>query len=64
MNFYAYKGTHDLGKEPLGSDNRMIWRGLKTPRSPKKTCRELWGDNFRLFSFTNFYDDTTFQRVL
>lgn len=63
MNFYAYKGTHELGQEPLGSDNRMIWRDLKTTRSPLKRCRELWGNDFRLFTFTNFYDNATFRRV-
>ena len=59
MNFYAYIPRED-GKEPCGTANKVLSREYKT----------LWnfikfrlGSNsrFRIYSFTNFYDDSTFK---
>lgn len=64
MRFYCYKGDHELGKEPLGSADRMIWRDLKTIQGAVRRATRLWGaGGFRLFSFTNFFDDRTFKEV-
>lgn len=64
MQFYAYKGKFKLNNEPLGSDNRMIIKDLKTASGAARRCKKSWGDNFKLYSFTNFYDNNTFREIL
>lgn len=69
--FYAYKGKMELGKEPCGmvdhgsgKPSKMIIRDLKTERGAKNRCIGIWGDlDFRLFRFTNIYDNSTFREV-
>lgn len=71
MNFYAYFVSGELkgdGKddEPIGTANRMIWKDLKTVRGAlNRIQRYLMADEkaWKLFSFTNFYDDKTFKLV-
>jgi hypothetical protein len=63
MNFYAYKDQYLLGHEPLGTANRMIWRDLKTVRGAINRAKKLWGRWYRIYTFTNFYDDKTFKLV-
>jgi len=62
INIYVYKGRSKLGKEPLGSDGRAIWRDLKTVAGGIRRARRIWGHDFSLFTFTNFFNDDTFTR--
>lgn len=63
-NFYAYRGAHRLGEEPLGTEGKMIARDLKTVGGMVRRCRAAWGSGpFRVYTFTNFYDDRTFRLV-
>lgn len=66
MEFYAYitlnPGCESMNDEPLGSMGRMIIREYKTVRGAVNKCKRLWeGKSFKVYSFTNFYDDKTFK---
>ena len=62
MQWYVYKGNYLLGEEPLGSDDRLIIRDLKTLHCVKKRICALWGDvPCRIYSFTDFSDNDTFM---
>lgn len=64
MGFYAYLGNDELGSEPLGSGNRMVIRDLKTARGAIRRCNKYWSDKaFRVYSFADFYDESTYRRV-
>ena len=63
MKYYAYKGRQPLGSETLGADNRMIISDLKTTNGAARRCKKAWGANFKLYSFTNFYDNNTFKEL-
>ena len=64
MGFYAYLGNAELGSEPLGSFGRMVIADLKTARGAIRRCNKYWaGKEFRVYSYTDFYDDNTFRRV-
>ena len=59
MNFYAYIPKKD-GTEPCGTVNKVLSREYKTLRNFIKF--RLGNDSrFRIYSFTNFYDDSTFK---
>jgi hypothetical protein len=59
-NFYAYIGE----REPVGGDRRFIWRDLKNVGAARRRLARLAkGQPCRLFTFTNFYDDSTFREV-
>lgn len=62
MKFYAYKGKEELGKEPLGTFNKQVIE-LKTINGAKRRCVNVWGNDYKLYSFTNFYDNKTFQEI-
>ena len=50
--------------EPLGSGGRSIDRDLKTLRGVVNRLKKSWpGKSFKVFRFTNFYDDKTFRLV-
>ena len=62
MTFYAYVPT-DEGKEPMGTFNRILIE-LKTVNGAiRQAKRRLGTDKFRLFSYTNFYDEKTFKKL-
>lgn len=62
--YYIYKGTYELGQEPLGSDNRLIRRDLKTDRGAIAYAKRIFKDQpFSVFRFSNFYDDRSFRVV-
>ena len=64
MGFYAYLGNDELGAEPLGSGNKMVIPDLKTARGAIRRCNKYWsGKEFRVYSFTDFYDESTYRRV-
>lgn len=57
MQFYC----HTL-PEPLGTDNRLIFRDLKTLRGAINRCNKVFGTkDYVIKSFTNFYDEKTFK---
>ena len=65
MKFYVYAGDAELGNEPLGTACRYVWRDLKTIKGAIKRARKYFpGIKFTLYSFTEFYDDSTFRRIL
>ena len=64
MGFYVYRGNYPLGQEPLGTDSRLVFKDLKTIKGVLNRVRQCWGDvPCRVYSFTNFYDDSTFSLV-
>jgi hypothetical protein len=68
MEFYCYitktPEAPGLADEPIGTEGRTIHRDLKTVRGVTNRMRRLWpGKSFKVFSFTNFYDDKTFRNV-
>ncbi len=62
MHYYAYKGQHELGKEPLGTEGRMLIVKT-TDKAAKKTAKKVLGPDFRLYAYTNFYNDKTFREI-
>ena len=64
MNFYAYRGKKPLGSEVLGTDNRIIINDLKTVRGAIARCNKQWHNNFKLYSFTDIYDNTSFKEII
>ena len=61
--FYAYSGLYELGKEPCGSDGRMLFE-LKTTLGAVNRCARVFKDKpFMLYTYTNFYDNKTFRLV-
>jgi hypothetical protein len=68
MNFYSYvtetPNTPGLADEPLCGGGRSIDRDLKTVRGVVNRMKKLSpGKSFKVFSFTNFFDDKTFRLV-
>jgi hypothetical protein len=63
MNFYAYKPRPD-GSAPVGTEGNWIIRDLKTIRGVRKRIEKVWKPGtYRLFTYTNFFDDSTFTEV-
>jgi len=68
MNFYSYTtetpNAPGMIDEPVGSGGRTIDRDLKTIRGVVRRLERAWpGKSFKVFAFTNFYDDKTFRLV-
>lgn len=68
MQFYSYLTdepcTPGMIDEPVGSDGRFIDRDLKTVRGVVNRIRKARpGKSFKVFSFTNFYDNKTYRLV-
>ncbi len=68
MQFYSYvtDEPHAPGMldEPVGTDGRFIDRDLKSVRGVVARIKKARpGKSFKVFSFTNFYDDKTFRLV-
>ncbi len=66
MNFYAHKGLYPLGEEPPGTgSNRMVMHDMQTIQMALTHVRAAWGDvSVRIYSFTNFWDRSTYNLVL
>ena len=59
MKFYTYLPDKN-GKEPMGTENRLLFE-LKTIKGAAERCRRIFKtNNFKLFSYTNFYDNESF----
>ena len=68
MQFYSYitdePRAPGMIDEPVGSDGRFIDRDLKTVRGVVNRIRKARpGKSFKVFTFTNFYDNNTFRLV-
>ena len=61
MKFYAYKPTAD-GREPVGGSNRLLFE-LKTKAGALRHAVKWLGPQFRLFMYTNFYDEKTWREI-
>jgi hypothetical protein len=61
MKFYAFKGNHELGAEPCGTEGRILFE-LKTFWGARRKARALLGPVYKLFTYSNFYDDKTFRQ--
>ena len=61
MKFYAYVPTKE-GREPVGGDRKLIFE-LKTVAGAHKRARSVLGARYRLFTYTNFYRESTFRKV-
>lgn len=62
MKYYAYVPTEE-GEEPMGTANRIKFQ-LKTNRGAIRRAKRVLGDNFCLFTYTNFYNDLTFKEII
>lgn len=60
--YYAYVPKDD-GSEPLGTMAHHLFE-LKTHRGAVERVRRVLGPKFRLYTYRNFYDDSTFSLVL
>ena len=68
MQFYSYVTdtpfADGMTDDPIGTDRRTIDRDLKTVRGVVRRLQKAWpGKSFKVFAFTNFYDDKTFRLV-
>ena len=68
MQFYSFisenPSVEGMIDEPLGSGGRSIDRDLKTLRGVVNRLKKSWpGKSFKVFTFTNFYDDKGFRQV-
>ena len=66
--FYSYitdnPSAPGLTDEGVGTAQRFIDRDLKTVRGVVNRVKKARpGRSFKVFAFTNFYDDKTFQLV-
>jgi hypothetical protein len=62
MRFYAYKGRVPLGKESLGTSGKMLFQ-LKTVDGAIRRTLRYFGPDASLYTYTNFYKDSTFKKV-
>jgi len=68
MQFYSYvtdePRTPGMADEPVGNGGRSIDRDLRTLRGVVNRLKKAWpGKSFKVFTFTNFYDNRTFRQV-
>jgi hypothetical protein len=68
MQFYSYltdePHTPGMTDEPVGTGGRSIDRDLRTLRGVVNRLKKAWpGKSFKVFTFTNFYDNRTFRQV-
>jgi hypothetical protein len=63
--FYAYltdtPDTPGMSDEPLGTSSRWIWMDIKTIPAAVNRLSKVHG--WKLFMFTNIYDNRTFRLV-
>ncbi len=61
MKFYAYIPRAD-GTEPVGGDKKLLFE-LKTTQGAHRRARRYLGPRYRLYRYTNFYDNKTFRQI-
>jgi hypothetical protein len=63
MKFYAYVGTKPLGQESVGTSGKTLFE-LKTIADAHRRAKSVFKSrSYRLYRYTNFYDDKTFREV-
>ena len=68
MQFYSYTTDtpyiEGMADEPVGTLDRRIDCDLRTIRGVVNRLKKVWpGRSFKVFAFSNFYDDRTFRQV-
>jgi len=64
MKIYAYKGNAELGKEALGTFDKLLFDDLKTNWGIIRRCKQVFKtDDFMVYSYSNFYDNNTFRQI-
>ena len=68
MQYYAYitdtPAAPNMTDDRIGGDGRLICRDLRTVKGVVRRATRSWPDrSFKVFAFTNFYDDRTFRLV-
>jgi hypothetical protein len=68
MQFYSYLTetpfSEGMKDAPLGTSGQFIDRDLKTVRGVANRIRRAFPNrSFKVYTFTNFYDDKTFRIV-
>lgn len=62
MKFYATTAVN--GKEPLGTEGKLLFELQTTGGGIRRACRYIhFPVAFRLYIYTNFYDEKTFKLV-
>ena len=66
MQFYSFVSENPYVEgmidEPVGTGGRSIDRDLRTLRGVVNRLKKAWpGKSFKVFTFTNFYDQKTFR---
>lgn len=63
MQFYIHVGDMPLGSEPCGTDGKLLFK-LKTLRGAINRGKAAFvGKTFTVYSYSNFYDSSTFFRM-
>jgi hypothetical protein len=67
MKFYAYLPDEN-GQEPFGTFNRLMFE-LKTIQGAIRRCNRIFkskvpNGKYKLFRYTNFYDEKTFHEII
>jgi hypothetical protein len=68
MQFYSYVTADPkvpgMEDDPIGTMGKTIDRDLKTLKGVVRRLKRAWpGRCFKVFSFTNIYDNSTFKLV-
>ena len=68
MQYFSYITNNPdapgMTDEGLGTEGKSIDRDLKTLRGVRNRLRKVWGGkSYKIFTFTNFYDNSTFRLV-
>lgn len=59
--YYAFK-PDDQGKEPMGTQNRLLFE-LKTDMGAIRRAVRVLGQTAKVFQYANFYDAKTFRCI-
>jgi hypothetical protein len=62
MDFYIYNQNVPLGTEKLGTEGRAILRNC-TIKKVKNLLKARKYTEYSVYSFTNFYNDSTFKKL-
>lgn len=61
--YYGYEGNAPLGTERLGTFGKFLRFDLKTDKGAIRALRRAITGDYRLYRFTNFYDEKTYTEV-
>lgn len=64
MKFYIYKGREkELGDEGCGTEHRILCEYSRSFYAVRLGNQAFENGDFRVYAYTNFYNDKTFTRV-